>query len=290
MIGTFKNGVKNGEWTWWDEKGNVTSKKKYNDGQLLEGINDIDTYLEKMESAVNKKDFKSALSYIEKAIGTVTNKSENDKVYMGLIVYHSKVYSLFQRIDEAETVLLKATGIPDNDIAIIVNSNYPPSLDELKTLANKIISYPLTKTKVGPHIALALIYNIIGDTVKLKEEQQFMMEQSNTSDWVIQFSLELYKIRGLKENTYGEIKFLREKILKDGETKENQLKLAKELLTVGQFNEAGLIVDKYLVKDSIDIDSLFVKLNIEMALGNLDKMKEYEKNILAINPKAFDKE
>ena len=70
--------------------------------------------------------------------------------------------------------------------------------------------------------------------------------------------------------------------------KENQLQLANDYLQVGQFTQAGTIADKYLSKNNKDIDFLFIKLNIEMALGNLDTMKEYEKKILTINPKAFD--
>lgn len=85
------------------------------------------------------------------------------------------------------------------------------------------------------------------------------------------------------------MKFLKEKISKEGETRANQLELASDLLTVGQFNEAGIIADKYLLKNNKDIDFLFIKLNIEMASGNLDKMKEYENKILTINPQAFDK-
>src|SRR5690606_23066707 len=125
--------------------------------------------------------------------------------------------------------------------------------NELKALVKTISNYPNIKTKVAPHIALAYLYNIIGDTINMKAEQQLMMERSDNSDWVIQISLALYKIRGLKENTYGEIQFLKEKITKEGETRENQLQLASDLLTIGQFKEAGLISDKYLVKDSKDI-------------------------------------
>lgn len=290
MIGTFKNGIKNGEWTWWDENGKITTKKKYKDGQLIEGADDLDSYVEKMEYSLNQKDYKSALSNIEKAIGTIEDKSEGNKVYMGLSVYHSAVYSMFQHIDEAETVLLKATGIPDNDIAAIVKTNYPPATNELKALIKTISNYPNTKTKVAPHITLAYLYNIIGDTINMKAEQQLMMERSDNSDWVIQISLALYKIRGLKENTYGEIQFLKEKISKEGETRENQLHLANDYLQIGQFTQAVAIADKYLSKDNKDIDFLFIKLNVEMALGNLDKMKIHEKNILTINPKAFDKE
>ncbi|HKX85381.1 MAG TPA: hypothetical protein VJL37_01825, partial [Flavobacterium sp.] len=142
---------------------------------------------------------------------------------------------------------------------------------------------------VAPHITLAYLHNILGDTIKLNQEQQLMMERSNSSDWVIQISMELYKLRGLKENTYGGIKFLKERIATEGETRDNQLELAYSLLTVGQFDEARVITDKYLLKNSKDIDFLFMRLNIEMSFGNLDKMKDYESKILAINPKAFDK-
>ena len=290
MIGTFKNGAKEGEWTWWDENGKITTRKKYKDGQLIDGTDDLDSYIEKMEYALNQRDYKSALSNIEKAIGTVEDKSEGNKVYMSLAVYHSTVYSMFQHLDEAETVLLKATGIPDNDIATIVKTNYPQGTNELKSLVKTISNYPETKTKVAPHIALAYLYNIIGDTVNMKAEQQLMMERSDNSDWIIQISLALYKIRGLKENSYGEIQFLKEKISKEGETRENQLHLAKNYLQIGQFTQAGVIADKYLSKDNKDIDFLFIKLNIQMALGNLDKMKIYEKKILMINPKAFGQE
>jgi antitoxin component YwqK of YwqJK toxin-antitoxin module/Tfp pilus assembly protein PilF len=289
MFGAFKNGVKDGEWTWWDEKGNITSKKKYKDGQLMEGTDDIDSYIEKMEYALNQKDFKSALSNIERAIRTIEDKSEGNKVYMGLAVYHSLVYSMFQHIDEAETILLKATGIPDNDVAAIVTTNYPPATNELNALVKTISKYPDIKTKVAPHIALAYLYNIIRDSTNMNVEQQLMMERSGYSDWVIQISLALYKIRGLKENTYGEIQFIKEKVSKEGETRENQLLLASKLLTIGQFKEAGLISDKYLVKNNKDIDFLLIKFTIEMAMGNLEKMEDYKKKILAINPKAFDK-
>jgi len=290
MIGSFKNGVKDGDWTWWDENGNVTTKKKYKEGQLVEGTDDLDLYIEKMEYSMNQRDYKASLSNIQKAIGTVKDKSENNKVYMGLAVYHSKVYSMFQHIDEAETVLLKVTGIPDKDIATIVKTNYPPAKKELAELVKTISSYPITKTNVAPHIVLAYLYNIIGDTVNMKAEQQLMMERSDHSDWIIKISLELYKLRGHKENTYGEIQFLKDKISKEGATKENQLQLSGDYLLIGDFTSAGIIADKYLAKDNKDIEFLFVKLNIEMALGNVDKMKEYKKKISAINSKAFDKE
>lgn len=289
MVGSFKNGVKDGEWTWWDEKGNVSTTKTYKDGLLAKGTDNLDTYFERMEYYLGQKDFKQALFNIEKAVATTEDKTEENKVFMGLAVYHSKVYSIFQHLDEAETVLLKATGLSNEDIEVIVNSNSPSSHNDLKALAEKINTYPTTKTKVGPHITLALIYNILGDSINLQKEQQLMMERSKMSDWVINISMELYGIRATKENAYGYIGFIKEELKKEGETKENQLQLASYLLQIGQFKAAGIIADKYLKKEEENIDFLFIKTNIEMALGNIQKMKAYENIIAEINPKAFKK-
>lgn len=289
MVGNFKNGVKNGEWTWWDENGEVTTKKTYKDGLLAEGTDDLDTYIEKMDYYLAQRDFKEALSNVEKAVGSIEDKSENNKIYMGLAVYHSKVYSLFQHIDEAETVLLKATGIPDEDIAVIVNAKDRSAHNDLKELAKRIEKYPQTATKVGPHITLALIYNILGDTITLQKEQQLMMERSEMSDWVIKISMELYGLRALKENAYGYIGLIEEKLKKEGETRDNQIDLARYYLQVGQFEKARQIARKYLEENEKDVDFLIVETNIEMGLGNVDKMKELEKKILEIDPKAFEK-
>ncbi len=288
MTGGFINGLQEGEWTWWDENGNVTTKKKYKAGQLMNGPGELDGYIEKMEYAVNEKDFKSALSHIEKAIASIENKSESNKVYMGLIPYHSAVYALFNHLDEAETVLLKATGIPDKDIAAIVNTNYPQATNILNGLIRSIGNYPGIETKIAPHIALAYLYNITGDTIRMQAEQQLMMERSGYSDWVIQVSMSLYKIRGLKENLYGDIHFLKEKIIKEGETRDAELQLANNYIQVGQFTDPGIIADRYLLKDNKDVDFLFAKYNIEMALGNLNQMRIYKNRILAIDSKAFD--
>lgn len=289
MVGSFKNGVKDGEWTWWDEKGNVTTTKTYKDGLLAKGADNLDTYVEKMEYYIGQKDFKQALSNVEKAVATIEDKTEDNKVYMGLAVYHSKVYSMFQHLDEAETVLLKATGLPNEYIDIIVNSNTPSTHSDIKKLAEKINNYPTTKTKVGPHITLALIYNVLGDSINLQKEQQLMMERSGMSDWVINISMELYAIRGAKENAYGSINAYRKEIKKDGENKDNQYGLAFYLVQIGHFDEAQIIADKYLVINPKDIDFLFIKANIEMALGNVEEMKKYEAEIRIIDPKAFEK-
>jgi len=289
MVGSFKNGVKDGEWTWWDENGNVTTKKIYKEGLLTNGEDDLDTYVEKMDYYLGKRDFKQALFNIEKAIATIEDKTEYNEIYMGLALYHSKVYSMFQHLDAAETVLLKATGLPNEDIDVIVNSNNSSTHNDLIKLAEKINNYPAIKTKVGPHITLALIYNVLGDTINLKKEQQLMMQRSGMSDWVINISMELYGIRAAKENAYAYIGLIKEEIKKEGETKENQLQLASYLLQSGQFQNAEIIADKYLKIYEKDIDFLFIKTYIEMAIGNIQKMKDYENMILEIKPKAFEK-
>lgn len=289
MVGSFNNGVKNGEWTWWDETGAITTNKTYKDGLLSQQTDNLDSYIEKMEYYTGKRNFKQALLNVEKAVSTMDNKTEENKVYMGLAVYHSKVYSMFQHLNKAEIVLLQAAGLANEDIDVIVNSIDSSTYNNLKTLIEKINNYPTTKTKVAPHITLALIYNILGDSVNLQKEQQLMMERSGMSDWVINISMELYKIRAAKENAYGNIGHIKDEIKNKGETRENQLRLANCLVQSGQFKAAEIIADKQLKKNKKDIDFLYIKTNIEMALGNVQKMKEYENIILEINPKAFEK-
>ncbi|HOZ86196.1 MAG TPA: hypothetical protein PL029_00495, partial [Bacteroidia bacterium] len=157
-------------------------------------------------------------------------------------------------------------------------------------LVNKLSEAPETKTRVGTHIVIAYIYNILGDTVNLKKEQQLMWELSDKSDWVVKTSLALYKVRARKEEAHGQLQFEKAEIEKNGETKKNQVKLGFLLYKTGQFNEAGKIADKYLATDPKDIDCLFLKTNVEMALGNFEKMKALEKEILIIDPKAFEKQ
>ena len=79
------------------------------------------------------------------------------------------------------------------------------------------------------------------------------------SDWVIQISMELYRLRALKENAYGYIGLIKDEIKKDGETRDNQLELASYYLQVGQFNKSKQIADNCLTKDEKDI-SKFVQL------------------------------
>jgi len=286
MIGSFKNGVKDGAWTWWDDKGVVTSKRKYADGLLTGGNDNLDTYVEKMEHYKNQRDYKQALANIEKAIATIDDKSEDNAVYMGLAVYHSQVYSYFQHLDEAEAVLLRACGLPEADVAKIVASNSRPS--DLTDLAQKIIRSPEAKTDVGPRLSLAFIYNILGDTVKLKQEQQLMMERSGMSDWVINVSMELYKIRGAKEQAYDSIDAIRDEIKNEGETKKRLYALAYYLTQIGNYSEAEKIADKALAANDKEFEFLMIKANVAMAQGNVEEMKKYMAAVEKKSPGALD--
>ncbi len=290
MIGQFNNGVKEGDWTWWDEQGNVSKKKSYKNGLLVEGEEDLDSHLEKMEYYLGEKDFKQALIAIEKAIAMEENQTEDNPVYMGLVVYHSRVYSMFQYLDEAETILLEASGLESEDAAIIVESKPPLDQKKLNQLAKKISKFPEAESKVGPHISMALIYNMLGDTVNLQKEQQLMMERSGMKDWVINISMELYKIRAAKEDAFGYIKLINETVEKEGENRENQLQLASFLMRSGQFSEAEIISKKYLKENENDVQFLILKANLAMVNGNLEEMKGLEKKILELDPNAFDQE
>jgi antitoxin component YwqK of YwqJK toxin-antitoxin module len=289
MVGSFKNGLKEGDWTWWEVQGKVTTNKVYKEGLLVEGTDDLDNYIEKMQFYMEQRDFNQALDNIEKAISTIDDKTENNKIYMSLVVYQSKVYSWFQHLDKAERVLLKTTGISTEDVDLIIKSINPNFENDLQKLVEKINTNPTSETLVGPHLTLALIYNILGDSINLRKEQQLIMERSEMSDWVINFSMELYKVRGRKENAYGYINRIKEAMLEEGETRQNQQYLAYYLYEIGKFQEAGIIADKYLTKNKYDLDFLYVKMNIEMVLGNITKMKEYEDIILKINPKALER-
>jgi hypothetical protein len=251
---------------------------------MQEPTDSINYYFDKAGHAANQKDYRLTLLNIQKAISFIKDKSENNRAYLVFALYHSAVYSLFQHPDEAETVLLKATGLSDADIATIVHSKYPPATKKLAMLAKRINRYPDTKTKIGPHIALAYIYYILRDSTDMKVQEGLAMKHSEIADCVIKIWGNLCAHRALKQNAYKGIQTLKEKIAKEGETKENQLELARYYCLIGQFTPAGAIADKYSSKNDKDIDFLFIKYNIEMALGNLDRMKEYEKKILAINP------
>lgn len=285
--GNFENGKMEGNWFFWDSEGTKTTKV-YKNGLLQSANPSKSGYLEKMYFYLDKKDFKNSLLNIEKAIETVSDQTEKNSEYMELIVLHSKVYSLFNYLDDAERVILNATGIPENDVETIIESIAKDSHFKLKKIAENITNSKISKTKIAPHISLSLIYNILGDSINLRKEQQLMMDRSKTSDWVLSNAMAIYGLRAAKEEGHGMVNFILNEIKTEGKTYKNQLQLTYYLIAIGRFNEAEKIIDKYLNENPKDVDFLKMKINIEMSKGNTEEMQEVKNEILEIDPKAFE--
>lgn len=284
--GEFRNGKMDGNWITWNSKGEKTIKE-YKNGLLLSDIPDKNSYIKKMNYFLGERDFKNSLLNIQKAIETINEKNHSNAEYMTLIALYSKVYSLFNHLDEAERIILIATGIPEKEVEIIIESISKESHFKLQKVAKSIAKSKIAKTNIAPHIALSLIYNILGDSISLRKEQQFMMERSNTSDWVINNSLAIYGIRASKEEGNGIVNEILKEIKTEGENYKNQLQLTFYLSTIGRFEEAEKITNKYLSLNSKDVEFLRMKLNLEMSKGNTKQMKKIKEKILKINPKAF---
>jgi len=287
MVGHFTNFEKNGNWTWWDEKGKITTAKNYTNGLVTVDKDNFDTYLEKMEFFLAKRNYKEALKNVELAEGTITDKTENNSIFMGLVVYHSKCYSSFSHYKQGERVLLDAIGLTDNQSQIIQNSHLEKSHEKINLVIQEINKKDKSKFQISNHIALALCYNILGDTVRLKEQQQLTMAKGQMQDWIINISLELYKLAGERFNNYATLEDINKTIIKEGLSEKLELDKAQYLIRTQKFEEAQTIVDKYLKANDKNLTALLLKADIEMAYGNVDKMKIYEDRAIAIDPKAF---
>lgn len=289
MVGHFTNFEKNGAWTWWDENGNVTQSKTYKNGLLQVDKDNFDTYLEKMEFSLSKRNFKESLKYVELAEGTIADKTEGNPVYMNLAVYHSKCYSTFSHYRQGEKKLLDVIGLTSAQSQTIQNTHTEKSPEKIKKVIQEITKKDQSDFRISNHIALALCYNILGDTVALNKEQQLMMEKGNMQDWIIQISLELYKLAGERFYHYSALEDMNKKIDKEGASEELELNKAYFLIRTENFKEAQKITDKYLKSNERNLQALLLSAEIEMALGNVDKMAIYERKALAIDPNVFSK-
>jgi antitoxin component YwqK of YwqJK toxin-antitoxin module len=287
MVGHFTNLEKNGNWTWWDENGKITTSKKYVAGLVTVDKDNFDTYLEKMEFFLSKRNYKESLKNVESAEATITNKTESNPIFMGVILYHSKCYSYFSHYKQAEKVLLDAMGLTDNQSQTILTSHVEKSPEKINQAIEEITKKDKSTFQITNHITLSLCYNIIGDTVSLKKEQQLLMEKGQMQDWIIKISLELYKLAGARFNNYAALEDINNTITKKGLTEQLELDKAQYLLRTEKFEEAQTIVDKYLKANDKNLTALLLKADLEMAYGNIDKMKFYSDKALAIDPKAF---
>ena len=287
MVGHFTNFEKNGNWTWWDENGKITTSKNYTNGLVTVDKDNFDTYLEKMEFYLAKRNYKESLKNVELTIATISDKTEGNSIFMGLVVYHSKCYSFFSHYKQGEKVLLDAIGLTDNQSKIIQTSHLEKSPEKINQVIKEIADKDKSKFKITNHIALALCYNILGDTITLQKEQQLMMENGAMQDWIIKISMELYKLAGERFNNQYSLEYVNDQIKKDGLTEKLELDKAQYLIRTEKFEEAQIIADKYLKTNDKNLPALLLKADIEMAYGNIDKMKIYEDKAIAIDPKAF---
>jgi tetratricopeptide (TPR) repeat protein len=67
----------------------------------------------------------------------------------------------------------------------------------------------------------------------------------------------------------------------------NFLKALSIKIRTENFEEAKAIVDRYLKSNEKNLTALLLKADLEMAYGNVDKMKIYEDKAIAIDPNTF---
>ena len=287
MAGHLTNLEKNGDWTYWDEQGNVTDKKNYQHGLVIVAKDNFDTYVEKMEYYLAKKNYKEALKNVEAAEAMLTTKTDTTQVYMNLLVYHSKCYSLFSHYRQGEKILLDAIGLTPVQVQVIQNSHLDKSPAKVNQLITEINKKEESGFKATNHIALALCYNILGDSVNFQKEQQIAMLKGGMKDYIITISLELYRLAGARSDNYQGMQDVNTRIAKEGATEKLELEKAGYLIGNEKFEEAQKIIDKYLQKDAKNVTVLLLKASLETALGNVDRTKLYEDKALAIDPNAL---
>ena len=287
MAGHFTNLEKNGDWTFWDEQGNISLKKNYQHGLVIVAKDNFDTYLEKMEYYLAKKNYKEALKNAEAAEATLTIRTDTNQVYMNLLVYHSKCYSLFSHYRQGEKILLDAIGLTPVQVQVIQNSHLDKSPAKINQLITEINQKEQTGFKATNHIALALCYNILGDSVNFQQQQQIAMLKGGMKNYIISISLELYRLAGARSDNYQALQDVNTRITKGGATEKLELEKARYLIGNEKFEEAQKIIDKYLQKDSKNVTVLLLKADLETSLGNVDKTKLYEDRALTIDPNAL---
>jgi antitoxin component YwqK of YwqJK toxin-antitoxin module len=287
MVGHLTNHERNGDWTYWDEQGNITVKKNYQHGLVIVAKDNFDTYVEKMEYYIGKKNYKEALKNVEAAEATLTTKTDTSEIFMNLVVYHSKCYSLFFHSREGEKVLLAAIGLTPVQVQVIQNSHLDKSPAKINELIGEVNQKEQGGFKATNHIALALCYNILGDSVNFQQQQQIAMVKGGMKEYIINISLQLYKLSEARSGNYHALQDVDARIAKEGATETLELEKARYLIGNEKFEEAQKIIDKYLAKDTKNVSLLLLKADLETALGNVDKIKLYEDKALAVDPNAL---
>lgn len=241
-----------------------------------------------------QRDLANALAELALAESLIEDRSPESREYLIFLLMKAETYSWFELLDEAEAALLKATGIPDEIIDRISDSRNPLSEEEFREIADDIQQLVSQTDLAGYHVALSLIYNILGDIENLLHEQQAAMDVSVDQDITLSTALELYEVRQRKNEVHSA---LEQQILQAQQEPDDwaeQCQLASLYHLAGWFPEAQEITKRYLSLLNPEDDEeaylcfLFMKMNLEMSLGHYEGMKECEAEILTIDPHALD--
>lgn len=255
----------------------------------------VAAHLQKSQEYRKNRDFKAALGEVEQAERLITDKSLNNQEYISVLLHKADVYAYFERLDEAETTLLQATGIPDDKINALTNSRQLITKEQYLTIANELQELVVQDNRSGYHVALSFIYNILGDTQRLQVEQQRAMDVSTTKDTTPAVALGLYKIRQRKLEVHAALEQQKGLAQAEPEKLDLQLQLGYAYYLAGWFAEAQEIADKYMTQVDREKDKdlyillLSLKMNLAMAQGRYDEMKQYERGILEVDPHALDR-
>lgn len=286
MIGNNRRGQRDGVWTWYDEDGKLTAKKHFKDGLLQSDEKDLDSYLEKFEYYLLHRDHLNSVKQVELALGTMSEKNESNRPYMNLKLFHAKSYYLFSHFRQGERVLLETIGLTPAQCEMIQDAYLVDDTAKLTAVINDIKKN--NAETAGKHVALGLCYNLVHDSVLLKQEQQLSWEKGNDEDWPISIAMELYRLATARYSSLRELNDVNEEIARNGATEKLLKDKALLLLRTERFAEAEQVLDDLLKDNGQDVDALLLKSDVAMAQGDMKKMELCEERAKAIDPKAID--
>jgi antitoxin component YwqK of YwqJK toxin-antitoxin module len=289
MSGSLTDGKKEGQWTWWDEDGNKTVKT-YSQDRLADSSDGVDLHVERMGECLKERDRNGALAQLDSALVATMDRTEGNPEFMWLAIFRSRVFEMFNDVEQAQTVLLRSSGISAPDVATIVQAHDSTSFPALHQLAGRMERELRTDAHIAPHVALALVHNILQDSVSMRKHQQWMMDHApeDAKDWILRMSLDLYRQQANKVKAYRALAEARQQAAAPDADRSDSLYLAAGLIDLARFKEALPITEAYLQRDSTDLDFTILRLNIAMGMGDMDSMRRYRDAALRLDPHALD--
>ena len=251
-------------------------------------------HLEKSREFLKNRDFKAALAEVEQAEHLIGSQVPENQAYVRVLIEKAGVFAYFEHLDEAEATLLQATGIPTNKIRTLSNSRQWMTEEQHRDIADELQELVASDDKSGYHVALSYIYNILGDTQRMEEQQQLAMDASEIGDITVDIAMALYKVGGRKIDVHANLMQQEALAQSDPESPDVQLRLGYAYHLAGWFAEAEGVADKWIVRVDKEQDKdlyvlfLSLKMNVAMSQGQYAQMKHYEAEVLEIDPHAFD--